>query len=124
MGPRAGVIRGTIRSADFRVLVCELALLVVIPEPWRHLCRQRWWSWCPTANTRKDYIQSLPPQQAARGEQRRDPAVVQGRVQSKGLELSCLPWPVPAGSRAPGRAVLRVRASCGKAPARSHTSLT
>lgn len=47
----------------------------------------------------------------------------QGRVQSKGRELSCLPWPVSAGSRAPDGAVWRARASCRKASARSHTSL-
>lgn len=92
------------------------------PEPWRHLCRRRWWSWCPTANTRRGRTRSPPPQQATRGEQRRDPVVGQGREQSKGRELSCLPWPVPAGTRAPDGAVWRARASYRKAPARSHTS--
>lgn len=76
------------------------------------------------ANTRKGSMQPLPPHQTTRGEQRRDPAVVRGRVQSKGLEMICLPWPVPAGSRAPDGAVLRARASYGKASARSHTSPT
>ena len=76
------------------------------------------------ANTWRGCSQSPPPWLATRGEPGPQSwlRVGQGSVRAQALELSCLLWSVPAGSRAPDGAVLRVRASYRKAPARSRTS--
>lgn len=79
------------------------------------------------ASTWRVSSQSPPPQLAARGERQTPSWHMAGQGQwgaGKRLELSCVPWPVPAGSRGLDGAVLRAKASYQKAPARSHTSPT
>lgn len=58
----------------------RLVLLVLCPEPWRCLCRQRWWSWCPMANTQRGCSQSSHLWQATRGEYKRDPVLARDRA--------------------------------------------